>query len=83
MDKLFNNYQLGKLIFTLLCKTIIENCMGKSLLESLIGNNFSKPKYVTPELETLECDTFNPDCLIRISNVDTFNILLNPLFFEL
>ena len=23
----------------------------------------------------------NPDCLIRISNVDTFNFLLNPLFF--
>ena len=30
---------------------------------------------------TLEWDTFNPDCLIRISNVDTFNFLLNPLFF--
>ena len=26
-------------------------------------------------------DTFNPDCLIRISNMDTFNFLLNPLFF--
>ena len=33
------------------------------------------------ELGTLEWDTFNPDCLIRISNVDTFNFLLNPLFF--
>ena len=26
---------------------------------------------VKPELETFEWDTFNPDCLIRISNVDT------------
>ena len=34
-----------------------------------------------PELGTLEWDTFNPDWLIRISNVDTFNFLLNPLFF--
>ena len=32
------------------------------------------------ELGTLEWDTFNPDCLIQISNVDTFNFLLNPLF---
>ena len=28
---------------------------------------------VYTELGTLEWDTFNPDCLIRISNVDTFN----------
>ena len=35
---------------------------------------------MTPEL-TLEWDTINPDCLIRISNVDTFDFLLNPLFF--
>ena len=34
-----------------------------------------------PELRTLEWETFNPDCLIRISNVDTFDFLLNPLFF--
>ena len=34
-----------------------------------------------PELRTLEWDTINPDCLIRISNVDTFDFLLNPLFF--
>ena len=34
------------------------------------------------ELGTLEWDTFNPDCLIRISNVDTFKFLLNPPFFE-
>ena len=34
------------------------------------------------ELGTLEWDTFNPDCLIRISNVDTFKFLLNPIFFE-
>jgi len=30
---------------------------------------------------SLEWDTFNPDCLIRISNVDTYNFLLNPIFF--
>ena len=34
-----------------------------------------------PELGTLESDTFNPDCLIRISNVDTFDFLHNPLIF--
>ena len=34
-----------------------------------------------PELGTLEWDTINPDCLIRISNVDTFDFMLNPLFF--
>ena len=34
-----------------------------------------------PDLGTLEWDTINPDCLIRISNVDTFNFLLNLLFF--
>ena len=28
---------------------------------------------------TLELDIFDPDCLIQISNVDTFNLLLNPL----
>ena len=33
------------------------------------------------ELGTLEWDTLNPDCLIRISNGDTFNLLLNPLYF--
>ena len=33
------------------------------------------------ELGTLGSDTFNPDRLIWISNVDTFNLLLNPLFF--
>ena len=35
----------------------------------------------TSELRTLELETFNLDCLIRISNADTFNFLLNPLFF--
>ena len=34
------------------------------------------------ELTTLELDTFNPDCLIWISNVDTFYFLLNPHFFS-
>jgi len=38
------------------------------------GPNFS-------ELGTLEWDTIDPDCLIRISNVDTYDFLLNPLFF--
>ena len=33
------------------------------------------------ELGTLEWNTINPDCLIRISTVDTFDFLLNPLFF--
>ena len=38
-------------------------------------------KVFSTELGTLKWDTFNPDCLIRISNVDTFDFLLNPLFF--
>ena len=33
------------------------------------------------ELGTLEWDTFNPDSLVRISIVDAFNFLLNPLLF--
>ena len=33
-----------------------------------------------PELGTPERDTFNPKCLIRMSNVDTYNFLFNPLF---
>ena len=33
------------------------------------------------ELGTLEWDTFIPHFLIQISNLDTFNFLLNPLFF--
>ena len=32
------------------------------------------------ELETLELNIVNPDRLIWISNLDTFNFLLNPLF---
>ena len=36
-----------------------------------------------PELGTLEWDIFNPNCLIRLSNVDTFNFFVNPLFFGL
>ena len=36
---------------------------------------------VYSELGTLEWDTINPDCLIRISHVATFDFLLNPLFF--
>ncbi len=35
------------------------------------------------ELGTLEWETINPDCLIRIFNVDTFNFLLNPLFLDI
>ena len=34
-----------------------------------------------PELGTLEWDTINPDCLIRISHVASFDFLLNPHFF--
>ena len=36
---------------------------------------------VKTELGTQEWDTINPECLIRISNVDTFDFLLSPLFF--
>ena len=40
-------------------------------------------KISSSELGTLKWDTFNHDCLIRISNVDTFNFLLNPLFLDI
>ena len=30
--------------------------------------------FIGPELGTLEWDNINPDCLIRISNMDTFDI---------
>ena len=40
-----------------------------------------KSNYMVSELGTLQWDTFNPNCLIRISNVDTYNFQLNPLFF--
>jgi len=36
-------------------------------------------RFTSSELKNLELDTFNPDCLIYISNVDTFNFLFNPL----
>ena len=35
---------------------------------------------INSELGTLEWDTFNPDCLIRISNVDTFSFLIHSFF---
>ena len=37
----------------------------------------------TGELGTSERNTFNHDWLIRISNVDTFNFLLNPHFLDI
>ena len=52
------------------------------LIFSLKKVNFSsRLKNITHELGTLEWDTFNPDCLIRISNMVTFNVVLNPSFF--
>ena len=45
--------------------------------------NWSKfsqqPRSMCPELKTLKFDITNPDRLIWISNVDTFNFFLNPL----
>ena len=35
------------------------------------------------ELKTLELDTPNPDRLIRISTVETFNFLFNPLLLDI
>ena len=34
-----------------------------------------------PELETLVLDTFNPVRLLSISTVNTFDFLLDPLFW--
>ena len=38
---------------------------------------------LTEEQGTVEVDTFSPDRLIWISNVATFNFLLNPLFLDI
>ena len=56
----------------------INHVFASILYNNKLGDNFS-----APELGTLEWDTINPDpdCLIRISNVETLNYLLNPLFF--
>ena len=54
------------------------------LISRLINRSWlrlSHSKVFSSALWTLEWDNFNPDCLIRISNVETFNFLLNPLFF--
>ena len=42
--------------------------------------NFSNPYILATWAGNFRMGTFHPDCLIRISNVDTFNFLLNPLF---
>ena len=38
-------------------------------------------EFITPEMGTLEWDTFNSDCLIQISNLGTFNFLLISCYF--
>ena len=52
---------------------------------TLINKNDNKNNHylIWPQLGTLEWITFNPDCLIRISTVETFNFSPNPLFFSL
>ena len=42
---------------------------------TLINKNDNKNNHylIWPQLGTLEWITFNPDCLIRISTVETFN----------
>ena len=47
------------------------------------GSNFAwNWNWNCSELGTLKWDTFNPDCLIRISKVETFNFFLNPFFLD-
>ena len=41
----------------------------------------SKLSKELPKLKTLVLDTFYPDCQISVSTVDTFDFLLNPLFW--
>ena len=36
-----------------------------------------------PELKTLELDILNPESLIGISSVETFNFLFNPLLLDI
>ena len=57
-----------------------------SFLGKIFRNSFSlafQNKYIKSELKTLEWDILNPDRLIWISNLDTFNVLLNPLFLDI
>ena len=53
-----------------------------SLLNVFFGNESKKfIEAGNNECKETECDTFNPDCSIRISNAVTFNFLPNQLFF--
>ena len=60
-----------------------QKSMDCRLCSSLFKKNTLDFIIQCSELKTLELDTFNPDRLIWISNVDTFNFLLNPFFFFL
>ena len=53
-----------------------------SFLGKIFRNSFSlafQNKYIKSELKTLEWDILNPDRLIWISNVHTFDFIVNPL----
>ena len=52
-----------------------------SLLKKAFAKYEKRGQHLQSELGTLEWDTFNPDFLIRIYNMVTFNFLPNPLFF--
>ena len=42
-----------------------------------------KVDFIFTELKTLELDTLNPDRLIRISTVETFNFIVNTLSLDI
>ncbi len=52
-----------------------------SLLKKAFAKYEKRGQHLQSELGTLEWDTFNPDFLIRIYNMVTFNFLPNPLLF--
>ena len=57
---------------------LTDRCESRYRLDSNVAKDIMNVK---TELGTLEWETINPECLIRTSNVDTFDFLLNPLFF--
>ena len=61
--------------------TPLEDWRGEFASNSMFFNisNFVC-LFKQPELKTLEWDILNPDRLIWVSNVHTFDFILNPLF---
>ena len=64
--------------YSVLQGAIVKFCLKFSKRLSL---EFFKVQFIQPELKTLEWDIINPDHLIGVSNVHTFDFNLNPPFW--